>query len=108
MKLTGTRYDNPTWELSHQVEEAIVTPERVALDWLENGVRYHLLAYSHDGGLTYQGNYGMFRPEEDWVVELTGYTAIDGSAVLFGEWHEKGCSRAGSRLFRPLAVPKAT
>jgi hypothetical protein len=42
----------------------------------------------------------MFRPEEDWVVELTCYTAIDGSAVLIGDWHEKDTGRAGSFLYR--------
>ena len=50
-------------------------------------VRYHLLARSVDGGLTYQGNYGMFRPEEQWVIELTRYTAVDGSVALFANWH---------------------
>ena len=46
MRLTGTRYDGPNWEASHRVAEAVVTPERIALDWIENGVRYHLLAHT--------------------------------------------------------------
>jgi len=82
MRLTGTRLDGPNWETSHRVAEAVVTSERIALDWIENGVRYHLLAHSQDGGLTYQGNYGMFRPEEQWGIGLTRYTAVDGSVGI--------------------------
>jgi hypothetical protein len=99
MKLSGTRFDDPNWEATHRVTEAIVTPERVALDWIENGVRYHLLAQSRDGGLTYQGSYGMFRPEEQWGIELTRYTATDGSVLLSADWHEKDTGNEGSSLF---------
>ena len=55
MRLFGTRRDGPNWEASYRVAEAVVTPDRIALDWIENGVRYHLLAHSKDGGLTYLG-----------------------------------------------------
>ena len=48
---------------------------------------------------TYQGNYGMFRPEEQWVIELTRYTAVDGSAVLFANWYEKDSGNEGSSMF---------
>jgi hypothetical protein len=99
MRLTGTRYDGPNWEVIHPVAEAVVTPERVALDWIENGVRYHLIAHSRDGGLTYQGNYGMFRPEEQWVIELTRYTAVDGSAVLLASWYEEDSGKEGFSMF---------
>lgn len=99
MRLTGTRYDGPNWEASHRVAEAVVTPERIALDWIENGVQYHLLAHSQDGGLTYQGNYGMFSPEEQWAIELTRYTAVDGSAVLLANWYEKDSGNEGSSMF---------
>ena len=99
MRLTGTRYDDFQWEASYWVAEAVVTPERIALDWIEDGVRYHLLAHSQDGGLSYQGNYGMFRPEEQWTIELTRYTATDGSVVLFGNWHDKDTGNEGSSMF---------
>jgi hypothetical protein len=88
------------WEQTHRIEQAVVTPDRIALDWVELGVRYHLLAHSHDDGLTYQGHYGMFRPEEDWLAEITRYTAVDESVVLFCDWHEKDSGRAGSCMFR--------
>ena len=99
MRLTGTRHDGPSWEASYRVAEAVVTPERIAVDWIENGVRYHLLAKSRDGGLTYEGNYGMFRPEDQWVIKLTRYTAIDGSTLLLADWHEKDSGNAGNSLF---------
>ena len=99
MRLTGTRQDGPNWEASYRVAEAIVTPERIALDWIENGVRYHLLARSQDSGLTYKGNYGMFRPEEQWVIELTRYAAIDGSVVLLAYWYEKDSGNEGTSMF---------
>jgi hypothetical protein len=100
MKLTGVKLDNPLWESSRRVAEAIVTPERIAMDWIENGVRYHLLAHSQDGGLNYQGSYGMFRPEEDWEVRIRRYTAVDGSVALFCDWHEKDSGREGSWICR--------
>ena len=43
--------------------------------------------------------YGMFRPEEEWVIELTRYTAVDGSAVLLARWHEKDSGNEGSTMF---------
>ena len=106
MRLTGTRYEELQWETSYRVAEAIVTTDRIALDWIEQGVRYHLLAHSHDGGLTYQGNYGMFRPEEQWVIELTRYVATDGSVVLFGVWHDKDTGNEGSSMFKLQPAPK--
>ncbi len=99
MRLKGTRHDGPSWDASYRVAEAVVTPERIALDWIENGVRYHLLARSQDGGLTYQGNYGMFRPEDQWVITLTRYTAVDGSVILLGNWYEKDSGNEGSSMF---------
>jgi len=99
MRFIGTRYDHLQWETSHRVAEAIVTPERIALDWIEDGVRYHLLAYSQDGGFTYEGNYGMFRPEEQWVIELSRYTATDGSVILFANWHDKDTGNEGTSMF---------
>jgi len=41
----------------------------------------------------------MFRPEEQWVIELTRYIAVDGSAVLLGNWHEKDSGNEGSSMF---------
>ena len=32
MRLTGEKHDNLHWEQSHPVQEAIVTPDRIALD----------------------------------------------------------------------------
>jgi hypothetical protein len=99
MRLFGTRHDGPNWQASYRVAEAVVTPERIALDWIEHGVRYHLLAHSKDGGITYQGNYGMFRPEEQWTIELTRYTAVDGSVVLMANWYEKDSGNEGFSMF---------
>jgi hypothetical protein len=99
MRLSGTRHDGPSWEATWRVTEAIVTSERIALDWVEDGVPYHLAAHSRDGGLTYQGNYGMFRPEEPWVIELTRYTALDGSVLLLATWHEMDSGNEGSSMF---------
>ena len=100
MKLAGVKFDSVLWDCSRQVTEAIVTPERIALDWLENGVKYHLVAHSQDRGLTYHGTYGMFRPEDDWSVRITRYTAVDSSVVLFCDWHEKDTGRAGFWICR--------
>ena len=41
----------------------------------------------------------MFRPEEQWVITLTRYTAVDGSVILLGDWHEKDRGNEGSSMF---------
>ena len=63
-------------------------------------MRYHLLAHAKDGDPTYHGNCVVFRPEEDWAVEITCYTAVNGSAILFGDWHEKDSGQVGPWLCR--------
>jgi len=95
MKFAGDKFDSVLFDTRRQVTEAIVTPERIALDWLEGGVKFHLVAHSQDCGLTYQGTYGMFRPEDDWKINITRYAAVNGSVVLFCEWHEQDTGRAG-------------
>ena len=37
----------------------------------------------------------MFRPEDDWKINITRYAAVNGSVVLFCEWHEQDTGRAG-------------
>lgn len=63
MKLAG-KLDDVVCESSRPVTEAIVIPVRIALDWIENGATYHLLAHSQDGRLTYQGTYEIVPPGE--------------------------------------------
>jgi hypothetical protein len=64
------------------------------LDWIEDGVRYHLLAHSKDGGLTYQGNYGMFRPEEQWTIELIRRIIVDHEVEISGDQFNLNVSSA--------------
>lgn len=90
MKLAGVKFDNVVFDSGRHVKEALVTPDRIALDWIENGAKYHLVAHSRDGG-TYEGTYGMFRPENDWNVTIKRYSALDGSV---GNRRSRPCHQA--------------
>jgi hypothetical protein len=98
-KLTGIIYDVDLSEYDSKIDEAVVTRNRIAIDWEEDGETLHLLAQSKDGGCSYVGNYGSPQPNKNWVMELTRYTATDGSVILIGYWRQKDTGNEGSCLF---------
>ena len=102
MRLTGTITEldiDQFEECDYEVKEAVVTDGRVAIDWTEDGQRFHLLAESTDGGTTYQGHFGFDRPNANWIIELTRYTAVDGDVLLLAKWHQKDTGDQGACFF---------
>ena len=40
----------------------------------------------------------MFRPEEQWTIELTRCTAVDEAVVLMDNWYERDSGNEGSSM----------
>ena len=87
------------------MSEAVVTPDRIALDWIENGVRYHLLATA-GWWPDVPGNYGMFRQRNNdhHADSLHGCRRVGNPA---GTWYEKDRGNEGSSLFELKPQPPA-
>jgi hypothetical protein len=99
-KMTGILFDIDLSEYDWEIDEAVVTKSKIALDWEENGELFHLLAVSHDEGCTYSGKYGSPQPNPDWTMELTRYTAVDRSVFLVAYWHQTDTGNEGSCVFQ--------
>jgi hypothetical protein len=86
-------------ECDYDVNEAVVTDRTIAIDWTEDGEKFHLLAKSSDGGVTYQGHFGWGVLNNNWMMEITRYTAADGDILLLANGHRKDTGDAGACLF---------
>jgi hypothetical protein len=108
MRLTGTatELDMDLEEYDYEVVEAVVTAQRIAIDWIENGEKFHVVAVSTDGGTTYRGTFGCTDPEPGWVMEIARYTAKNKTELLLAEWLQTDIGRAGSSVFRLWAERK--
>ncbi len=96
------RYQGKSFECSEDtvISEAIVTSNRLAIDYLYENSDYHLQAKSLDG-LTYHGTYGdpsRVGAENLGSVQLTRYDNAEGDVVLYGEYYESDSGSQGSWL----------
>ena len=99
-KLTGILYDDVDFnEYNYEVDEAVVTKNRIAIDWREDGIPFHFVGQSNDGGNTYVGNYGSPQPDKKWNMEISRFTAADGRVLLIARWHQTDNGREGSSAF---------
>jgi hypothetical protein len=101
MKCVGviTDLDQNLDDADYEISEAIVTRDRIAMDWEEDGTDFHLIARSNDGGATYQGNYGSPSPHQERTIELTKYVAADKAVLLLGKWYERDSGNEGWTIF---------
>lgn len=86
MRYAGCMYDLDLNQYDHSIKDAILTEERVAVDWVEAEEGFHLLAYSRDRGRTYEGTYGTPRPEPLLKVRLTRLLTFDDVPRLVAYW----------------------
>jgi hypothetical protein len=102
MRLTGIFTEvGLDWEDdSSKVIEAVVTSQRIAIDWIENEEKFHVVATSSDGGLTYKGRFGCPSPEDGWVMEITRFTAKNKAELLIAKWVQEDNGREGCNIFR--------
>ena len=80
------------------VKEAIVTADRIAIDWTEYDAPFSLVAHSENNGQTYTGNYGIDKPNNNCVMEITRYSGPNKSILLLAKWYESDSGRTGSSL----------
>lgn len=99
MRMSGEWYevdgmDDPTSE----VHDAIVTKERLALDWNEGGGEFHAVLQSSDGGYSYQGTFGEPRLDPNCIIEAWRYRSIAGDELFWVTWHRKDTGFGGSSM----------
>ncbi len=95
MRYKGYLSDFALDEYDAEIKEAVLTEERVAIDWVEDGENYHLLAHSKDGGRTYDGTYGVSadgtpRLDPNLRVRLTRLLVFDDTPRLVAHWLADG------------------
>lgn len=88
--------DDPHYEIC----EAVVTSERIALDWVEDGETFHVLATSRDGGSIYRGRYGCPKPQPGWEMEIARYTAKNNAELLVAKWTQSEDGNSGLMIIR--------
>lgn len=99
MRVTGQWYevdgmDEPTCD----IQDAIVTKDRIALDWEENGDMFHALLHSTDGGYNYQGHFGERLLDTNCVIEAWRFRSVAGDELLWVTWHRKDTGFGGTSL----------
>ncbi len=83
-------------ECDFDVDEAVVTRNRISIDWKEDDLVCHVVLKSSDGGETFAGNYGTPVPKKEWFMEAKKYTAADKSILLLSKWYQTDNGREGS------------
>lgn len=104
MKFTGQVFCAPGVEANFIVSEAIVTPQRISIDWKEGEDKAHLDATSSDG-VHFQGFYGYPTRDSDLEFELTLFKNKD-EYLLFGTYCHHDTGDEGCWVFR-LQTPEA-
>jgi hypothetical protein len=79
------------------ITDAVITKERLLLDWVQEGDPAHLDAVSADGS-TYCGNFGFPSPEATLQMELHFFRGKRG-AILYGIWRDTSTGEKGNYLF---------
>ena len=87
MRMVGIAYDFDEDELPvAEITEAIVTDQRIALDWKEDGENFHAALTSSDDGISYEGEFGSPRPHAGCEVKGYRYDGKAGDVVLWLSW----------------------
>jgi len=97
MKLSGVIRDFGTEGEEYDVREAVVTKDRISIDWNEGGETGHLEATSDDG-VTFRGVYGYPHPDRWRSFHLVRYTA-GNRVLLYGTWRNDAGNNTGHWLF---------
>jgi hypothetical protein len=104
MKFDGFVYDY--LEENGKVTEAIVTDQRVAISYEQEGQHWQIAATCTDG-LVYRGvlTTGGLSPE--CLVELAVFKAKSGAVIVFGEWLSKVTGNSHQYVFRLFPAMKS-
>ncbi|MEX1094604.1 MAG: four helix bundle protein [Planctomycetales bacterium] len=81
------------------VREAVVTKERIALTWEEEGQIFHAALRSEDGGCSYEGRFGEFGDEQAGTMAGWCYRSRCGDYLLWVEWFRPDTGYGGTSVF---------
>lgn len=97
MKCTGTITqfepdpDDPDFSTFHfEITDAIVELDQIAIDWIEDGEKYHAKLRSSDKGIRYEGNFGCPQPIRSRVISASRYDSFDGTVLLLASYRMDG------------------
>jgi len=91
MNYTGDVFDSKDldlWEPDYQLERALVTEDKMLLDWHEGDNFFSSRLTSTDGGYTYEGIFGAPVANEDWEIKAYRYSAPNGEVALLIQWQQ--------------------
>lgn len=100
MKFTGTitELGLDVDDCDFDVRDAVVSRDRIAIDWEEDGQLFHAVLKSSDGTY-FDGHYGSPQPNSQWTMQGTKYTAADKSVLLLVKWIQTDNGFAGWTIF---------
>lgn len=97
-KLTGRFYDFEGEEgYEEDVRQAIVTKERIAMDWDEDGELFLATLHSEDGYF-YEGTFGSPRPEPSTRMSGYLYKSVSGEYLFWAEWNRSDTGFGGANI----------
>jgi hypothetical protein len=98
MNLKGRLVQSTGVEQSITLTDAVITANRIALDWDHNGQQGHLIAKSTNG-IHFSGRYGYGRKSPGFECELTLYKS-NHEDLLYGTWRQLDTGQVGTLILR--------
>jgi len=97
MKFAGTitELELDLEDYHHDIDQAVVTKNRIAMDWEEDGEKFHAVLTSTDG-VNYEGNFGLTELDKKWKMDAAKYTAADKDVLLLLKWIQTDSGDEGS------------
>lgn len=99
MKCFGTSYDVEGLDAyTYDIPVAIVTDERIAIEWDEDEGRFLGVLHSTDGGNHYTGSFGLRGPQPGCEMEAWRYQSHDGDVLLWLKWSREDNGNGGTNI----------
>lgn len=100
MRLSGQMYEVEGMdEYEGDVQDAVVTNERIAMDWEEDGEALHAVLHSTDGGYSYKGTFGEPVLDPNCLMEAWRFKSLAGDELLWATWYRKDTGFGGTSFF---------
>jgi len=102
MSRKGSIIDWKGTESRYEITGAVISDNRISIDWVEGGEAGHLEANSTDGSY-FRGNFGYTKPDPANSFELRRFTSGQ-DVLLFGTWLNQSGDEGGWVFLLPGAA----
>jgi hypothetical protein len=82
------------------IQEAIVTNQKISSDWEESDTEFHAQLISKDNGVTYTGSFGYPELNRNCTMKAKKYTANNGEILLWITWEDQESGNGGIDIIR--------